>query len=233
VSRRPALRRNGAVDLSVDGIGVRAGFRLVTKEPLAGGPVELEFFVEPLGTGPLKLAVGGDRMRQRPGQLVFEAELEGTPLPDPFAEVPDMGGPLGLVDVSADQPWRQPLVLNDFVRLEDAIALVEPGEMGRLRLACRRPVVLAAEAARALAADGAELVEVDLAFDVCRDDAALAALVADLLDRVMNGPAAERERPLALLLSLRTTARAQIEALAKHPDETVADRARRALTRLP
>jgi len=75
-------------------------------------------------------------------------------------------------------------------------------------------------------AHGTSSVEVDLAFGLRRADAELAGLAARLLDAVLRGPITDRERPLSQLLSMRGAARPQIEALTKHGDRVVADRAR-------
>ena len=219
-------QREGAEELAADEIRVRAGFRVVTDEPLTGGPVELEFFVENLGTRSLRLAVSGDRMRQRPGQFSFAATFEGAPLEDPMSVVSYRGGPEGVVEVSADTPWHQPLVLNQFLRLEDTPGHLVQGVTGRINLACRRPLALAATDTDALSHDGVPGLAVDLAFALRRDDTALAALIARLFDEVMRGPLALRERPLAQLLSMRSVARVQIDALTRHPDPSVAGRAR-------
>jgi hypothetical protein len=219
-------QHEGAVDLAADELRVRAGFRVIPGELLAGGPVELEFFAESSGLRPLQLAVSGDRTRQRPGQFSFTATFEGSPLDDPMAMTSYMGGPLTVVQVSSDSPWHQPLVLNQFIRLEDTPQRLVQGATGRIDLACRRPLALAATDAAALLQDQAPVVAIDLAFDLRRDDAALAALVARLFDEVMQGSLALRERPLALLLSMRMAAHAQIDALTRHPDPSVAGRAR-------
>jgi hypothetical protein len=229
MNARPPELREGAVNLAAGDISVRAGFRVVTGELLAGGPVELAFFVESLGLCPLQLAVSGDRMRQRPGQFSFAAMFEGSPLGDPMAAVPYMGGPEGVVEISTRSPWDQPLLLNQFIRLEHTLGRLVQGATGRIDLACRRPLPLAATDAAALSLDGAPIAVVDLAFDLRRDDAALAALVARAFDEVMQGPLALRERSLALLLSMRTVAHAQIDALTRHPDPSVAGRARHAI----
>lgn len=226
MNTRPPEIREGAMDLAADEIRVRAGFRVITGELLAGGPVELEFFVESLGLCPLQLAVSGDRIRQRPGQLSFAATFEGLPVEDPMAAAPNLGGPEGVVQVSTDSPWYQPLVLNQFLRLEHTPGRLAQGATGRMDLACRRPLALAATDAAALSPDGAPVVAVDLALDLRRDDPALAALCARLFDEVMHGPLALRERPLTLLLSMRTVAHVQIDALTRHPDPAVASRAR-------
>lgn len=231
-ARRPELRE-GIVNLGADDVRARAGFRVVTTELLAGGPVELEFFVESIGASPLHLAVGGDRMRQRPGQFTFAATFEGSPLADPLAATPDMGGPVGVVQVRPGEPWRQPLILNQFIRLEDTRARLEQGATGQLALACKRPLALAADEAHALSQDkGGPVVAVDLAFDLRRDDAALEALAARFLDEVMHGPPASRDRPLSLLLSMRSGARAEIGELTGHTDPNVSNRARQVLALL-
>ena len=229
---RTVERRRATAARAAGDVRITAGFRLVTPEPLAGGPIELEFFVESVGPSALQLAVGGDRARQRPGQVSFEAELGGSSLGDPLADVPDVGGPLGVVQVTAESPFSQRLVLNEFVRLEDTIALMAPGGSARMRVHCHRPIVLAAASNAALALRDASNVEVTLAFMLRRDDAELAALADELKDAVLHGPAAERERPFGLLLSMRTPARAQIETLTRQTDQAVADRARRALARI-
>jgi hypothetical protein len=231
MTTRVPERREGAAELAADGIRVQAGFRVTTAGPLAGGPVELQFFVQSPGPVPLRLVVSGDRARQRPGKFSFEATFEGVPLEDPMAGLVDVGGPAGVVAVSADRPWQQPLVLNEFVRLERAPTHIAAGASGRLTLRCRRAMALAATDAAAFASRPPRVVLIDLAVDLRRDDAELAALTGRLLDEVVNGPPAARERPLALLLSLRSIAHAQIEALTGHPDPVVAARANQALAR--
>jgi hypothetical protein len=222
-------RGEGAVELVANEFRVRAGFRVVTTETLAGGPVELEFFVENLGSSSLHLAVSGDRVRQRPGQFSFAAKFAGFPLEDPMASTPYQGGPEGVVQVSRDTPWHQPLVLNQFIRLEHTLPRLAQCATGRLDLACHRPLVLAADHDDALKENNAPTLAVDLAFTLARHDDVLEALVARLFAEVMEGPPAQRERPLALLLSLRSLAQPQIEALTRHPDSPVAGRARHAL----
>jgi hypothetical protein len=229
VNTSPPEIREGAVNLAAEDLRVRAGFRIVDGELLAGGPVELEFFVESVGERPLQLAVSGDRMRQRPGQFDFVAIFEGSPLEDPMAAMAYMGGPVGVVQVSAGNPWHQPLVLNQFVCLDETPGRLAPGARGRLDLSCRRPLALAATESAALSPHEAPDAAIDLAFYLRRDDEALIALAERLVQEVMQGPLASRERPLALLLSMRAAAHAQIEALTRHHDPSVANRARQVL----
>ena len=161
-TRRPE-QREGAETLQEGDLRVRAGFRLLTEDPLASGPVELEFFVECLGPAPLELEVSGDRARGRPDGFSFSALFAGEKLSDPMEGLPDLGGPMGVVTVTAQTPWRQTLALNQFVRLERTRELLADGETDRLELLCRRPLPL----------DGAQEVAVALSFDLRRNDAAL------------------------------------------------------------
>jgi hypothetical protein len=154
MSPRPPEHREGFVALVAHGMPLRAGFRVMPGALLAGGPVELEFFVDTLGALPLYLAVGGDRARQRPGQFSFDARFDGHELSDPMAALADAGGPIGVIEVSCTSPWRQRLMLNQFVGLEDTLQRLQPGAAGRLDLSCRRHMVLGATDEAALASDG-------------------------------------------------------------------------------
>ena len=55
------------------------------------------------------------------------------------------------MEVSTDSPWRQPLLLNQFIRLEDTPGRLAPGSADRLDLACERPLPLTTTDAAALA----------------------------------------------------------------------------------
>jgi hypothetical protein len=216
--------------MTADDIRIHTGFRVTLGEILAGGPVEMEFFVENSGKNPLQLQVSGDRMRQRPGQFKFAAAFEGSLLPDPMATFPYMGGPTTVVQVTNYNPWLQPLVLNQFVKLEQTIERLPDGATGRINLECRRPLPLLAMVADALLDKGSSVLIVNLTFDLRRDDKALERLLVNLLNEVMHGPQVLRERRLALLLSMRKTAHTQINELARHSDASVAIRARQVLS---
>jgi hypothetical protein len=227
---KPGYLEN-AIDLAFGEAQVRAGFHIAEASEFAGGPIELEFFAETVGAGSCFLLVTGDRMRRRPGNFFFDAVFAGASLTDPFASVPDMGGPAGVVEIAAGCPWRQRLILNEFVRLEDTLGLLEPGASGQLVITCRRTLPLAADEQAALTpASDAPLVEVQLALDLRRDDTQLAALAKQLIAEVRDGPREKRERQLALLLSLR--ARIAVDrwrTLVNHPDPLVVERVKEAL----
>lgn len=222
-------QREGDVDLAKGEIRAHAGFRIVTSELLAGGPIELEFFVENLGPFPFRLAVSADSLRQRPDKFSFSATFESSPLKDPMEVVTYIGGPIAVVQVATDKPWYQLLVLNQFICLEDTTQHLIQGASGRIELMCRRQLALATTDADALSQEGTLVVAVNLSFELRRDDKALEALAESLLNDVMSGPPALRERPLTLLLSMRAAAHAQIKALARHPDSSVATRAQQAI----
>src|SRR5262249_5530931 len=136
-------------------------------------------------------------------------------------------------EIAAGRPLRQPLVLNDFVRLEAALDLLEPGASGQLVVDCRRHVPLVAEERAALApVPDAPLVDVQLALELRRGDAQLAELVDRLIAQVRHGPREQRERPLRLLLSLRAPlAVDRWRTLVDHPDPLVSERVRESLWR--
>ncbi len=211
-------KREGSVGVATEDISARASFRVVTSDLLAGGPVELEFLLENLKTTPFQITVSGDRARSRPGQFSFAASFEGIVLEDPAVGMPYLGGPAGIVEVSIDKPWRQPLLLNEFLRLERTVEQLKPGAVGRLDLTCHRPIDL-------LSGGEESILTINLAFLLRRDDAALAALVSDLYHKIMQGPPSLRERSITLLLSLRSAAHDQIEALSRHADAAIAERA--------
>ena len=226
--------REGKVDLvsiSLE-LQVASGFRVIEAEPLlAGGPVEVEFFIDNAGARALHLFVNGDRARQRPGSFSFVATMAGVTLPDPYKDVAWEGGPATVVTVEPTKVYRQTLVVNQFVRLENSLDLLEPGASGQLVVACRRPLPLTADHQASLTPAGdAPLVEVRLEFELRRDDAQLSALVDKLVDEVRHGPREYRERPLALLLTLRApVAIVRWRALMDHADPVVGQRVRQAL----
>lgn len=211
---------------------VRAGFRVVNASALAGGPIEIAFFVEKDRPPALYVMIAGDRARQRPGGFSFVATFLDAPLLDPMERVPDLGGPATAIAVDPGHSWRQPLLLNEFVRLEDAPARLAPGATGRLDIVCSRTFPLATDPTSALLVREGPRVDVPLSLPLRRDDEALAALATHLAEQVREVPPAERESALVRLLALRSAARPQIESLVDHPCPSVAARVRGALAAL-
>jgi hypothetical protein len=217
-----------AADLSRGDLRVRAGFRSSSLTGLAGGPLEIQFFVE--ASAVITVAVGANRLIQRPDFFRFAAELDGRPIDDPFAGSTDLGGPATTVSVGPASPFTQWLIVNQFLRLEQARERVAPGEVGRLHLRGGRPLPLAKTPAEAFDRSGASEFDVSQDLELRRDDAQLVSLIDQLVDEVRAGRE-RREHALALLLTLRAPpAVRRWRTLQAHPDAVVAERVRHALS---
>src|SRR5215472_10969545 len=204
-------RPEASLTLGGEGVALRAGFRAATAEELAGGPLEVEAFVDNTGAAPLYLALAGEGSRLRPARFSFAATVEGldVELDDPEAGAPDAGGPATVVAVPPGESRSQSLLVNEFLRLEKLSQALGPGEAVALTLRVRR------------------------------DDEALEALVAGLAAR--SGvewtavPSPDRERAIVRLAALRHPgAAAALRSLQRHGDPAVrryAERALRALER--
>jgi hypothetical protein len=227
-----ALGPGHPVELGSGDLTARVGFRVAHSSGLAGGPVEVEFQVSVTGARPLVLLVSGDRSRRRPADFVFTARIGDHVLTDPLAALPDLGGPAGVLEVATGAPYRQTLLLNDFVALESTRDDLAPGETGRVVVNCVRAVPLASDEGSLFAPEvESQLAEVVLSVDLRRDDAALVELVDDHLARVIDGPVEHRERSLGFLLALRSpVAVERWQVLVDHPDHAVAERARWAMS---
>lgn len=221
----------GDINFDLGGSPGRAGFRVTEACKFAAGPIELEFFLEITGPISMFLLITSDWMRGRPGGFTIEATFAGTRLEDPCAQVSDQGGPAGVVEIAANRPWRQPMVLNEFVRLETVLNQLEPGDSGPLKISCQRPLPLALSEEDALGPSApVRLIKVGLDLTLSRDDARLVAFVDRLIEDVVAGPRDRRERPLRHLLALRApVAKARWKILAGHPDPAVAERVQQAL----
>jgi hypothetical protein len=216
-------------DITVDGVAVRAGFRALTQEALAGGPLEVDFVVANSGGAPLYLTVSADRSRLRPDQFTFNAGLVGSDreLSDPLADAVYLGGPSTVVTVQPNSTYTQRLLVNQFVSLEqipDALAASGSG-VGMLWLRCQRQFSISASQDRVRTVAPVS-VEGTLSLPVHTDQAALDALIATLGDQLRSDTeptgAGEREASVAELIALRSpSARSQLESLRDHPDPTV------------
>ncbi len=220
-------------------IQVRAGFRAHDPEVLAGGPLEVEFFVENTGATPFYLAVGTDRTRLRPAFFSFTARLDGADvkMDDPASGIMERGGPAGVARIETGASYSQALLVNEFVRLEKVSAVMQPGEVGTLHIHCRRPLPLANSEQQAFQlGNNVPGVDVTLAVRVRRDDAALDALIARLAEAVRADwsatPEPRRIQGISQLAALRTpVALPYLQALVNHPDPEVRLRVQRALAR--
>ena len=217
-----------AAELHAGELRVRAGFRRPSLEVVAGGPLDVQFFVE--ATQPIVVAVASDRTRLRPDFFHFSAHLDGVEIDDPFGSYASLGGPGSVVPVQPGSPWRQWLIVNQFLRLERAMEVVAAGAVGRLRLRGGRPLPMTTDTAEAFRRGGVPEIDVTETILLRRDDARLASFIDQLIDEVRHGPPERREWPLVLLLSLRAPAAVERwRALVDHADPVVGERVRQAL----
>jgi hypothetical protein len=227
-------------EFAVNDLKVTAGFRIGEAEVLAGGPLKVEFFAESDSAVPLYLSVRGDRARLRQACFFFSATVEGKEvnLDDPAAAIPDLGGLGTAVKIERNAPYRRMLLVNEYVRLENLVAALTPGEVIGLRLRCQRSLPLADRLEQALTgrAEG-RVADVTLALRVRRDDAALESLIARLaaeIDANRTGAvSAARELAIAELAALRQPAAVPyLRMLEDHPDPVVQMYVQRALVML-
>jgi hypothetical protein len=221
-------------ELGGNGGRVRAGFRLLTPEPPAGGVVRLLLEVAALD-GPVFVLAGTDRATGRPAHITIGGTLDGTALEDPLAGRPQLGGPSGAVEVAPDSAYRQVVLVNEFVRLEDTLDLVPPGEAQELTLECSRVLSPASSRKQALSGADAPDVQVRVAVPLRRDDAALEAEIASLAEIVRGGGAStsnELEDAVVALAALRLpSATAALAGFADHPNPYVREAAAAASAR--
>jgi len=216
-------------DLEVDGVPVRAGFRVSTQDVLAGGPLEVDFVVANSGDTPVYLTVSADRSRLRPDQFTLTAGLvePNREFGDPMADAVYLGGPSTVVSVQPSGTYTQSLLVNQFVSLEqvpDALA-ASGSEAGMLWLRCQRQLRISASEDRVRAAQPMS-VEGTLSLPLRTDQAALDAQIAALADQLRSDTeptgAGDREARVTELIALRSPAAlGQLESLRNHPDATV------------
>jgi hypothetical protein len=211
---------------------LQAGFRFAHSTVLAGAPLALEFFVRNLGAGTVHVAVGGDRARGRPDFFSFSANLRGWQLADPASGAAYLGGPVSLVSVAPCDTYRQTILLNEFLRIEDVIARLPPGGHDELMLTCERLLPCGASEAAAFDLAAAPKVKAEIACTLRRDDSALLQTLDELATTILAGAIERREPALAELFASRAPAREQLLRIAAHPDRNLAERARRVLATL-
>lgn len=228
-SGQSEIQLEASAELARGALRVRAGFRTNQAEVLAGGIVEIEFFLEHIKGKALYLAAGGSRSRLRPAFFEIQATLEGqkVELGDPAEEVPELGGPATSIRIEPNTRYQQVLLVNEFVRLERLDAALVHDGTGILHMTCRRPLPLATTPERSFKIDRrSPIVEAKLSVKVQRDDAALKLLIGRLADQVSIdrgvSSSGEREASIAKLVALRSPmAISDLQKLSDHPDPVV------------
>jgi len=224
--------------LEVGTVRIRAGFRSLVPEIVAGGLIEIVFSLENNGATPFYLAVGAERSTLRPMFFSLAAFLEtpNVPLADPAEGSLNFGGPAGVVAIEPGTVYQVRLLLNEFARLETLPTLLSPGQSDGLRVVCRRSLPLAAQEDEAFQmASDAPVIEGTLQIRVRRDDAALETHIVAAADHVRTATVAtgERERALMKLIALRNpSTKIHLQSLAQDSDPATRMLAERGLAGL-
>jgi len=221
-------------------VQVLAGFRTPAAEVLAGGPLDIEFFIENRGQTTLYFALGTSRACLRPAFHTLTARLgrSGRPLDDPHADARELGGPMGIRPLGPGEAFAQMLIGGQFICLEHLKDIVAQGEMQLVSVRCQRPLPAASDGAAALQLSPyTPIVDATLRIHVRRDDHALAHCIAALAEQARSKhplpPAPEWEHAVATLCALRVPeARPHLQALLGHPDPATRTMAAQALATL-
>lgn len=201
---------------------------------LAGGPLFLEVTIALRDGAPGRLIASSARSTGRSREYSFSGTaLDGrTTLRDPYADALEFGGVQTAQDLRADTQVVQRVLVNQFLTLEDARTAVADGDAVDLLLRAHREVRF--EDGPADHGPGRDATA-DLRLTLHRDDAALAAFYRRAAEAVLGAAQADparEQRVLELCTARNQVAAPALTALARHPDPTVADRARRALAAL-
>jgi hypothetical protein len=237
---RPDVQLEATTGIEVGSVQVLAGFRTPAREALAGGPLDIEFFIENRGQEPFCFAFGTDRARRRPALFSLTAYPGGSSdhLDDPRASIPELGGPMGIRRLAPGEPFTQKLIAGQFICLEQLRDIVAPGEAQLVTVRCRRPLPAASDEAAALQPRShTPTVDATLRIHVRRDDHALAHCIAALAEQARPRhplpPAPDWEHAVATLCTLRVPeARPHLQALLDHPDPATRTMAEQALAAL-
>lgn len=208
--------------VNTSGLSVKLIFKIVNLPVIAGGPVEIETSIVGEDSHRLKIFIDADSMRSRVALYVFNASFNKKTLTDPMAGIPNTGGPEAAFVVSAKTPWRQVIILNDYLRLEDTLEMIEPGESGIMDINCdfslRSTQMLESDNY-----DDEQVVKLSLRFNMQRDDEQLERLTKKLYSNCLLTPVDIHS--LDELLSLRSLAMPYVRWLIGHPNADVAARA--------
>ena len=203
---------------------------------LAGGPLALTVTIALRDGEPGRLISSSARSTGRSREYSFHGTLSTpsgeTTLRDPYADAIEIGGVQTAQDLRADTPLVQRVLVNQFLTLEDVLAAVADGDSVELALRAQREVRFEGGSADDQPHAGAAAA---LRITLHRDDAALAAFYRRCADHVLEAAQADPVREqwvVELCTSRNQWAVPALTELARHPDRSVADRARQALADL-
>lgn len=215
------------------GRSVDVGYAVDGGRLLAGGPLSLTVTVSLRDGAPGRLIASSARSTGRSREYTFHGTLVGgTTLRDPYADALELGGVQTAQDLQIDIPVVQHVLVNQFLTLEDALAEIDDGDSVELLLQARRQLQFEDRPADGPPDAGPVA---DLSLTLHRDDAALAAFYHRTAEAVLGAAQADpaREQRVVQLCTARNhLAAPALTELARHPDPSVADRARRALAAL-
>jgi hypothetical protein len=187
--------------VEANGTAFNVTVRVEDAPVLAGGPMTVTWGLRTTGAAAY-VALGGDRVLGRMTGFSFTGALDGanTSLADPAEGALDLGGPVGLQEVT-ESALTVPLLVNQFLTVERLRDALRPGENGTLILHCRWDLVAAGDREHVL---GSAPVPIDLTLrvPVHRDDDMLMGVVQELVTAVLTADR-EDEEALARLAALR------------------------------
>jgi hypothetical protein len=200
----------------------------------AGGPVVGEIRFTNQSTSPGSFVTASEL--GRPAYLKFTGELVQPHLTfrDPLEKVlASPEGPIATIEVPAAETREVRVVVNQFLCLEDARAVLSPGTKALMRIGWRRQMAEIATAERRI---GHEFVGGWLELEVLRDDELLRTSITALAERlekdrnvIAADPVGRREASLALASLRVPEAIEALRRLTSHPDLEVRMRAEQAL----
>ncbi|RYY37577.1 MAG: hypothetical protein EOP46_02105 [Sphingobacteriaceae bacterium] len=213
---------SGFIYIDALSIPLKVGFRIISPAVIAGGPLEVEAFLINNSTIPLKLFVSGDMIKSRFAHYAFEAFIDENLIVDPTPASAYLGGPQGGINVSAGETFIQTILLNDYLKLEDAQTYIPSGVSKLLKLICHWNLKLSAKI-NAAQFEHELTVSIPLAVVVVRNDGRLEKLSAKLYADVLLTPV--NLHSLNSLLAMRSAAMVYIEKLLNHQDPNIAAQA--------
>jgi len=218
-------------EVALAGRTLRVDFQSGAEPLLAGGPVYLEVAISLLAGEPTRLVTGAARATGRSREDAFSASTPaGTPLQDPFARAPELGGVQTALQLLVGTPAIERVLLNQFLTLEALRDAVPEGEAADIVIHCSRTLSLEGEKH-----GDAQAATTDLNLSMRRDDAALSDVYKRAAAEIMASLqfTARREQLVVELTTARNALAAEpLSVLTEHSDSQVSTRAAQALQAL-
>ncbi len=216
----------------VQGRSISVEFRPTTTPLLAGGPVEVSATLRLLDGDAATVTTSVERSTGRSRDYRFAVDgPEGVSLGDPYAAAIEMGGVQTSDQLTVDAPLEDTVLLNQFLELERLRSTINDGDTAEVRVRGERVVHLVSDQGD----DDTVTATAIFTLQLRRDDAALAAVLAQMAESICATPGntTSRTRDLLQLSTIRDPiAQQALEMLASHPDPEVTTAAAQALAGL-